>query len=126
MKISKAYIERFKKAFIYWQKKFGLTQYNIAFISSDMSSTYSMLKVSETDKVGTVFIPLKLVRLDADLDEGPEINALHEICHLLINRLTWLGENRYLSSGDLYEENESVVVRLMKVFKETDCAETLR
>ena len=119
MKLTKKYIQTFKDSFIFWQKQFGLTQYDVAFFQDKLTDCYAKINVNEEAKVVSVMLPFELAKLDSDSDEGPESNALHEAIHLLIHRLTWLGSLRYIQSCDLDEENEAIVNRLVKVLKES-------
>lgn len=115
MKTSKAYFNRFKKAFLYWQEKLGLTQYRIIFFHEKMDCEYAGMTVWEKEKLARV--SLTTVIKDPSVDDGPEAHAKHEAFHLLIHRLSWLGGCRYITDDELEEECEAVVVRLEKVLK---------
>ena len=119
MKTSKAYFERFKAEFLRWRDKLGLTQYRIVFyhklLKTRENTYFAQLDVSEKDKLVSVFLTTNIV--DPKNDEGPESHARHEVIHLLIHKLTWLGECRFVSEDELYDEAESVVVRLEKVLE---------
>lgn len=109
-KTSKAYFNRFKKSFIEWQKRLGLTQYNVYFYLETMDNAYAQVTIQQLEMVATVSLSAEYPD-----DETPESLGKHEAIHLLIHRLKWLGENRYIESSDLMEECESIVVRLEKV-----------
>jgi len=118
MKITKAYFERFKTAFLYWQKEFGLTQYNISFFQERLDEEYAKIIINEMAKVADVYLCTELKGRSLKVDEGPEAHAKHEAIHMLLNRLVWLGKCRYIESLDLDEEWEAVVVRLEKVLNQ--------
>lgn len=121
MKISKSYIKRFKTAFLFWQNKFGLTQYNTAFFQCKFNKDaegYAQIQVDELSKTVSVTLPFELSPLDASVDDGPEINAMHGAGHLLTARLCWIGRERYVGSTDIQEEDEAIVNRLVKVLSD--------
>jgi len=117
MKISKAYFNRFKKAFLYWQNLFGLTQYKIYFYLEKMEGVYARIIVGEEEKVACVKLNNQLDKKDASVDEGPESHAKHEAIHLLVHRVGWLGEQRWTGSDEIHDEQEALVARLEKVLK---------
>ena len=113
-KTSRAFFERFKESFIEWQHKLGLTQYEIVFHLGVMDDAYvAQVKVREMDKVADVCLAKKLSQMD--YAGGAEPLAKHEAIHLLLHRMKWLGEARYIENNDLQEEWESLVRRLEKV-----------
>ncbi len=113
MKVSKAYFEEFKKEFVDWQERLGLTQYEIEFKHEVMLNKVATLQVNEMGKLVTVKLAKNLNKYR--LEEGAEKHARHEILHLLLNRMRWLGEARYIENDDLQEEWEALVRRLEKV-----------
>jgi len=117
MKISKAYFNRFKKAFLYWQNKLGLTQYRIDFFRRKLEEHYAQMIVYEKEKMAQVILTTEISKTSSEVDEGPEAHAKHEAIHLLIHRLSWLGGCRYITDDDLGDECEAIVVRLEKVLK---------
>jgi hypothetical protein len=114
MKISKAYFNRFKKEFLRWQQKLGLTQYGIAFFQEKLDH-YAEIIINEKGKNADVFLTTELKGRSLQHDQGPESHAKHEAIHLLLHRLVWLGASRYIETSDMEEEWEAVVVRLEKV-----------
>ena len=118
LKISNEYFETFKETFLYWQKELGLMQYRIQFEHKDLECPYAEICVHEDDKFAHVVCQNKYSsQQDADTDKGPESHARHEACHLLISRLEWLGNQRCIRDGEIYDEDEAIVVRLARVLK---------
>lgn len=117
MKTSQAYFNKFKKEFLYWQEKLGLTQYSVSFFHEKLEREYAKINIDEMAKVADVFLTTEFGKRSAQADEGPETNAKHEALHLLTHRIHWLGRTRYIESNDLDEEWEAIVVRLEKVLK---------
>ena len=118
LKISTEYFETFKETFLYWQKEFGLMQYQIRFEHKETDGAYAKICVHEEDKFAHVICHNKYSsQEDADIDKGPETHARHEACHLLIARLEWLGNQRCIRDDEIYNEDEAIVVRLARVLK---------
>ncbi len=115
MKTSKKYFERFKTEFLRWQQLFGLTQYRIDFFHEKLNCRYAEMTIWEAEKAAKVTLSTEISKSSVMVDEGPEAHAKHEVIHLLINRLSWLGSCRYITDDDLGEECEAVVTRLGKV-----------
>ena len=114
-KVSKAYFEKFKTEFLRLQKELGLMQYRIEFRQERLGDNYAAVEINETGKYAVV--ALTNIINNPKNDTGPESHAKHEIIHLLIHRLSWLGGCRYITDDDLGEECEAVVTRLEKVLK---------
>lgn len=115
MKVSKAYFNKFKKSFLEWQQKLGLTQYAVNFFFEPLEGKYARIDVNEMGKLATVYLGTEMSRRDIEVDLGPEALGKHEAIHLLLYRLVWLGSTRYIECDDLKEEWEANVVRLEKL-----------
>lgn len=113
MKVSRAYFEEFKKEFVGWQEKLGLTQYEIYFHHETTDDCVAQIRVREIQKIADVYLANSMSR--ANIVQGPESHAKHEAIHLLLHRMKWLGETRYIENNDLLEEWEAIVRRLEKV-----------
>jgi len=114
-KISKAYFKKFCASFKDWQAKFGLTQYDVSFFHEFLEEHIAVIQIDETNKIANVTLTTELEGKDVVCDSGPQDHAKHETIHLLLNRLRWLGESRYIERSDLDEEWEALVRRLGKV-----------
>lgn len=114
-KTSKAHFERFKAAFIEWQHKLGLTHYRASYVHKYHPENYAEITVQQLGKCATVLLTTELTGVSADSKLTPEEHAKHEAIHLLLSRLTWLGQARYIERDDLAEEEEAIVCRLEKV-----------
>lgn len=113
MKVTKAYYERFKVSFLEWQTKLGLSQYDVFFHQSCLKDDFAQMIIKELAKV--VSVHLATVIKNPKTDPGPESHAKHEAIHLLLNRLSWLGDARCIEPTDIDEECEALVRRLEKV-----------
>ena len=85
MKTTKADFNAFKKSFIDWQNKLGLTQYDVCFEHAVLKSLYAQITTNQMGKTATV-------RLNRDTGTGvvskPQDDAKHEAIHLLLSRLS--------------------------------------
>ncbi len=114
-KTSKAYFNRFKKSFLEWQQRFGLTQYVAYFFQTHLDNAYAEIEIREEGKLAVVTLANSLSPKNWEVDPGPEAHGKHEAIHLLTHRLLWLGQSRYIERSDMDEEWEALVRRLEKV-----------
>ena len=114
-KISKAYFKRFCASFEEWQRKLGLTQYEVRFHHKCEKGYFAQITIQESQKAADVYLMTENEGKSIEIDEGPESHAKHEAIHLLLHRLVWLGQARYVERDDLDEEWEALVRRLEKV-----------
>ena len=119
MRTTKKDFQIFKDSFLYWQKELGLMDYEIFFEHIYLKpvdfEVYARIYVTTMGRAVTVQLNLKIDKDSKKHWTGPAASGKHEAIHLLLNRLRWLGESRYLESSDLQEEEESLVRRLEKV-----------
>lgn len=118
MKTSKADFERFKSEFIKWQKRLGLTQYRIIFEHKKINGAYAELFVQEKEKVATAILSSELHNEKPGFNDGSESHAFHEVIHLLLHRICYLGKERWTGSDEIPDEAEAIVVRLENAFAE--------
>jgi len=111
--------EAFKESFFYWQKELGLTQYEAYFKVMDLGGDFGGLNVDQMGKVASLSFPIEVAE-DRKQDLKPVDTGKHECFHLLLSRLRWLGEARWIENNDLVEEDEAIVRRLEKVLKRED------
>ncbi len=116
-KPNRAYFKRFKDSFLQWQTKFGLTEYRVYFLQEHLDGAYAQLRTNIEGKLAHVVLSTEWDEKCTLLDDGPEEHAKHEVIHLLLARLVWLADHRYIGSGDADEEDEAIVGRLARVLK---------
>lgn len=114
---SKTYLNEFKREFLKWVGVFGLKQYRIDFLHEDIGNRYAQIRITEYGKIANVYCNLFLDDENLSLDQGPASHAKHEAVHLLLSRLSWLARSRCIAEGDLEEEEEAIIERLIKVIK---------
>ncbi len=111
-KTTKAMFNRFKKEFNRLIPILGINGYHYYFFH-EQSENYAEIVVDEPGKAVTVIYGTERKH------EGnsPESDARHEALHVLLHRLAWLGEQRYIGSSELNHESERLVVVLEKIIK---------
>ncbi len=114
-KTSKAEFNRFKKEFLRWAELLGLQGYKIYFYHEPLEDEYAEIKISEQGKVADVSLSSKLSDNEKRMWPGPEVDGRHEAIHLLLNRLTFLGNSRFVGCSEICHEEEKVVRILEKV-----------
>lgn len=110
MKTTKAQYKQFKDRCLELQKEFGLMKYHIYFELSKLEETpddviLALLTASEPDKTATITLS---DYYEKQWNFDPVRLANHEMAHLLIHRLSWLGTLRYAANGDIREEDEAI------------------
>ena len=101
----------FQRYFKEYQRKFGLTGYQVYFKYEPLEKAFARLVANQGEVVATV--TLSSVLLDKDKPfKDIRRDAKHEALHLLINRLGANGRYRYSSEAEIYEAEEELVVKL--------------
>ena len=113
-KITVKEFDDFKKGFTELQHRLGLTQYEVYFKQEHLSKDQAQIVIVEMEKSATVFLTDEIKQDDHKFLKPLECGK-HECIHLLLHRMKWLGEQRYIETNDLDEEWEALVRRLEKV-----------
>ena len=114
MKTSKEDFKIFKDEFIKWQKRLGLQGYEIRFEVAKDDANYASIAIAERSKTALVTFSKFIKERDKPWHD-PKAHAKHEVIHLLLHRLVYLGQERYTISGEILQEWEKLVVILEKV-----------
>ena len=114
MKVPKRDFVAFKNEFLLWQGRFGLTQYEIYFKFETLKKNQGEIVITEMGKSVTVFLTNEIEKNNYEHFNPKDIGK-HECIHLLLHRMKWLGEQRYIETNDLDEEWEALVRRIEKV-----------
>lgn len=115
MKTTKKEFETFKKEFMRWIKKLELGEYRIDFFLDSLDDCFSEITINHMGRAAQVSLSDNISGRDRKAGHSIKSHAKHEAIHLLIGRLGWLGEDRYITKGDIYEEQEKVVRKLENV-----------
>ena len=114
-KTSKAEFNRFKKEFLRWVEILGLQGYKIFFFHDPLENSYARIVPNEPGNAADVYFSSELSNTAKEASEGPEASGKHEAIHLLLNRLFFLGEQRFVGSDEMEHEWEKLVRILEKV-----------
>ena len=114
MKTTKAEFERFKKSFLWWAEKLHC-DYRCYFLHEPVKGGFAEVFMSESGKVATVRFGSFLNKTDYKVKPSPEQVGKHEALHLLLHRLSWLGEQRWTGSEEISHEEHRIIRVLEKV-----------
>lgn len=119
MKTTAKDFEKFKAAFLHWQKELGLTHYQVVFECSQAEGVFARIDTNHAGKIATVTLA-KNLSPENHRHFDPALSGRHEAIHLLTGRLVWLAGARYLFAEDIVEEDEAIVRRLEHLFDAPD------
>ena len=114
MKTTKAQFEQFKESFLKYQSIFGLQSYGIFFEHKKCEEEFATIEVRPD-------IARALVQFNTEIEpyDMPEFDPVesgkHEVIHLLLAKIRYLADKRYLSAREIDEEDERLAVLLTKV-----------
>lgn len=114
-KTSKAEFNRFKKEFLRWMEILSVKGFKPYFFHESLDGNYASITVNESGKACNVSYALELSKVDEEHTDGPEFHARHEAIHLFLNKIQYLGEERFTASGEIKNEGERLVRILEKV-----------
>ena len=115
-KTTKKDFSEFKKEFLFQQKRFGLTEWEIFFALEDLNPVDrdAEIVVDFDGMCATVRMTSKIRDIDIPYFSA-KFSAKHEALHLLTASLQHLARIRYLTPDSIDEEWEKLVHRLEKV-----------
>jgi len=117
-KITKADFKAFKVEATRLQTSLGLLEYDLCFEFTPMRDQGPCWTMARLEVTGTsASLTLNSEYEDPDKVD-PELEARHEMTHLLLRKLMDIGEDRYADEGDLYRENERLTVKLTRLLVE--------
>lgn len=109
--MTKIQFQRFKKEFVLWQNKLGLTEYTIEFRQAKLPDEWATCEASPEGCVAKVTVSNAHKWSPHDI----RTVAAHECVHLLLARLTALASKRFVDENELWNENERVTCLLEKL-----------
>ncbi len=116
-KTSKADFNRFKKEFLRWIEILGLQGYKMYFYHKPLDDSYAEISINESGRVADVSFSSELSSNEKKMSPGPESHAKHEVLHLFLQRLCYLGQQRYTACDEICHEAEKLVTVLDKVLR---------
>jgi len=115
VKTTKKEFDAFKVEFLRWVDRLGLQGYRMVFTHRRDDDNYATVETDERGKIAEVNFCSEFSEYAKNGYFGPKVHAKHEAIHLLLHRIYWLGQQRYLNSGELDDEWERLVRVLEKV-----------
>lgn len=109
--------EVFRKECLRLQVVFSLTGYKLYFVMEDLGDSYANVTVGEDTSVATLRLT-SCVDVDQLDSFDPKRHARHEMVHLMIHRLGWLGTCRYLDDCEIPHEDEKLTHKLTELLKD--------
>lgn len=110
-KTTKAMFNRFKKEFNRLVPILGINGYRFDFEHVELPEAYAEVLVNQMGHCATVRYGLGT----CENMPTPEQNAKHEAIHVLLSKLTYLGEQRYTGSSEIDDETERLVRVLERI-----------
>jgi len=112
MKTTKDEFRRFQKSFLFWMGKLHC-DYRIYFLHEPVKDGFASIYTNEGGKCATVRFATFLDKANYAVRPSPELLGKHEALHLFLNRLSWLGEERY-TAGDEIKHEEHRLIRVLE------------
>ena len=112
MKTTVADFDRFKHTCLRLQQEWGLIDYTLYFTHGTPSDALATCNVDEEGCVARLSYTKKVLMEDAP---PIEVIAKHEMLHLLISRVQYVGSCRWAADDELDNECERLVVKLEKI-----------
>lgn len=116
MKTSSKHFALFKKECQHWIDKFGLKEWDITFERMNLESD-DPDATTGAQCVADIKNRIAALVLQADWDikvtnQMVKRMAFHEVCHVLLWRLVWLTQERYISEGEATSEAHAIIRRM--------------
>ena len=109
MKTTKKQFKRFKQSVCYWQNKLNLNNYRLEVFLSKLDADRNAQCVPDTQYHAAA------IYLSNDIsDKDVERMAKHEVIHLFLDQLSWLGRN-HKSEDEIIRTDEMMTVLLTKI-----------
>lgn len=116
MKTTKKNFVTFKKYCEYYQRLFGLNNYQVDYEHVELDDAYASITISHDGHVVGISFATDWDGREL-IDKELKTSARHEMCHLLTDKLFWLSSSRHVTESEVKEANEDLVVRLSNILK---------
>lgn len=113
------HFEFFKKECNRFLNEFGLIEYRLFFYHEDIKKSMATCRAQFDNKV----VSLTLNKKWSDKPTKQELSntAFHEVLHILLAGLIYIGEARFINDGEFDVEEELVVSKLEAFIKSKKC-----
>jgi hypothetical protein len=112
VRVTRAHFKTYAEHVRLWCLRFGLVEYALAFEHHQLAD--GRLAEVEYDPEGKTAV-FRLTKTAVELD--PEACAKHEAAHLLLGKLVWLAEARFINQKQIEDEAERIVMVLEKILE---------
>jgi len=113
VKVTKQEFNQFKRACLKYQKMLNLMDWTLYIGQEEMDDRRASCYTLAANRTAKIVIATEWEPQDRDL--GIESLAAHEITHLWLATLSYLGECRYVTESEMDLENERLAVTLSNV-----------
>jgi len=117
MKTTKKDFKCFEKEFLKWINVLGLKDWRVLFYHRPLEDSFAVIHRDNVGKIANVYFSSEIPETAREGYICPEHHAKHEAVHLLLSRLGYLAERRYINYSDISEEMERLVRILEKVLQ---------
>ena len=102
-----------------WIQYFGLLGWEVSYAHKEFERKEIMADICYNIFSRAAVIRLNLKRPKNECnDQSIKLSAFHEVCELLLGRLTYMAEARFLADGEVEEETHNIIRTLEnKIFK---------
>ena len=118
MKTTKKHYEYFKERCRYYQKELGLMGWEIHILHRDISD-FAEITANSDNKAAEVVLALNWNN-NCDIkpsEEELDATAFHEILHLRLQDLAWVGKSRYMTLAEIDRAMEESVTALENFYR---------
>ena len=97
---------QFKKKFLQYQEKFGMTGWRVDFIHEDTEGDNAIIGFNQDGRIATVGLSNRSIK-------GNVLRtAKHEAIHLLLSDYNYLAHDRYTTIRQIEQTEEGLVMKL--------------
>ena len=121
MKTSKSDFKYFVKRCKFWIDKFKLNNYNVYYQHKALENCNGKIYTNALDHVSTIVLSTEVCYDEfytgITKDQFIDHIAKHEVIHLMLSKLSWYAQTRYIQEENLDEAEEELVIRLEGLIK---------
>ena len=101
--------ENFKACCMKYKDLFGIVQYDLYFKHENLDGEISNVNCDIEAKNATIFFSTEITDICREKQDWIEATALHEVLHIVLGELVYLGRRRFVCETDLYAKSEEIV-----------------
>jgi hypothetical protein len=116
---TKTEFETFKKTFLAWRKRLGLTEWRVCFKHGPLEEMYASLMAHSEGRIVTVTLTTEIPS-DCVAHFNPKESARHEALELLTTTLDYIARCRHCQEEEVTEARHAIIRRLESLFDEME------